>query len=295
MSNPTPGWYPAPHANNEQRYWDGAQWLDKEPQSASTDTKKSTDAKKLNVPALVSMIIAVVGFIFACIPGALIVGWILLPIAFVLSIVSLFLKGDKKWFGIVGLIVSIVGTIVGVLVFIGVVATAANDAFGGSETTVTQPSDQSSAEADGEATESSDAAQGTRENPYPVGSAISTNDWTVVINSVNPDGNGAVAEANQFNAAAPAGTHYEIVNYTVTYNGAESGYSMEIAVAAVTSSGNVVNSYDSLVSLTDDMGLDELYTGGSLTGSVAFAIPDGETYTLRVRPGIVADEVFVQP
>lgn len=25
---PAPGWYPAPHANNEQRYWDGAQWLE---------------------------------------------------------------------------------------------------------------------------------------------------------------------------------------------------------------------------------------------------------------------------
>ncbi len=46
---------------------------------------------KTNIVALVAMIVAIVGFIFACIPGALIVGWILLPIAFVLSIVSLFL------------------------------------------------------------------------------------------------------------------------------------------------------------------------------------------------------------
>lgn len=28
MSNPDAGWYPAPHANNEQRYWDGMQWLE---------------------------------------------------------------------------------------------------------------------------------------------------------------------------------------------------------------------------------------------------------------------------
>lgn len=26
--NPAPGWYPAPHANNEQRYWDGVQWIE---------------------------------------------------------------------------------------------------------------------------------------------------------------------------------------------------------------------------------------------------------------------------
>lgn len=29
---PPPGWYPAPHANNEQRYWDGTQWLEGAPQ-----------------------------------------------------------------------------------------------------------------------------------------------------------------------------------------------------------------------------------------------------------------------
>ncbi len=29
--NPAPGWYPAPHANNELRYWDGVQWLVPQP------------------------------------------------------------------------------------------------------------------------------------------------------------------------------------------------------------------------------------------------------------------------
>ncbi|MFS2242763.1 hypothetical protein V2S05_10670, partial [Microbacterium sp. OR16] len=62
---------------------------------------------KKNVVALIAMIVAIVGFIFACVPGALTVGWVLLPIAFVLSIVSLFLKGGRKWMGVVGLVVSI--------------------------------------------------------------------------------------------------------------------------------------------------------------------------------------------
>jgi len=101
-------------------------------------------AKKNNTLALIAMIVAIVGFIFACIPGALIVGWILLPIAFVLSIVSLFLKGDRKWMGIVGLIVAVVGTIVGFIVFFAVVATSFNDAFGGGETAISQPADQDS-------------------------------------------------------------------------------------------------------------------------------------------------------
>lgn len=35
---PAPGWYPAPHANNEQRYWDGAQWLEPAPAIAQAPT-----------------------------------------------------------------------------------------------------------------------------------------------------------------------------------------------------------------------------------------------------------------
>ncbi|MFP1602973.1 hypothetical protein ACLD0U_09825 [Microbacterium sp. 2216-1] len=95
------------------------------------------------------MIVAFVGFIFACIPGALIVGWVLLPIAFVLSVVSLVLKGKRKWMGVVGLIVSIVGTVVGFFVFFAVVSTAFDDAFDDAfapETAVSQASEEQAAD-----------------------------------------------------------------------------------------------------------------------------------------------------
>lgn len=114
--------------------------------------------KKTNVLALVALITAAVGFIFACIPGALIVGWILLPIAFVISIVSLVIKGDRKWMGVVGLILSVVGTIVGFIVFFAVIANAASEAFGDTETTIAQSADEDAAAAADEE-ESSDAAE----------------------------------------------------------------------------------------------------------------------------------------
>ncbi|MGM7698468.1 hypothetical protein [Microbacterium sp. A84] len=254
--------------------------------------------KKTNVVALIALIVAAVGFIFACIPGALIVGWILLPIAFILSIVSFFIKGDRKWMGVVGLILSIVGTIIGVVVFLAVVATAAddafNEAFGDGDTTVTQPAEEDAAVAAKE--EPADAAeQGTRDNPYPLASQISADDWAVVVNSHTADGAAAVAEGNMFNDPAPAGSHYEIVNYTVTYTGDESGLAAEVGIAFVTSAGNVVNSYDAMVMLADSIGMDELYNGASATGSEAFLVPDGETALIRVRPGMLADEVFVKP
>lgn len=251
---------------------------------------------KKNVVALIAMIVAIVGFIFACIPGALIVGWVLLPVAFVLSIVSLFLKGGRKWMGVVGLVMSIIGTIVGFIVFFAVVATAFDQSFASGDTTVAQPVEQDAEPAaDAEEPAADAAAEGTRENPYPLKSTISNEDWTIVVNSYSTDGAAAVEKGNMFNDKAPAGSHYEIVNYTVTYNGAESGLSGEVQMAAVTSSGNVLNSFDAMVALEDSFGLDELYKGGSATGSEAFLVPDGVTVLLRVTPGMFADEVFVKP
>lgn len=256
----------------------------------------STPPSNRNVLALIALIVSVIGFIFACIPGALIVGWILLPIAFILSLVSLFLKGRGKGLGIAGLIISIVGTIVGFVVFFSVVATSFDNAFGGSEIAIDEAADAGQAPAEeAPAGEEAAAEAGTKENPVPLGTAISNDDWTVVVNSYNVDGNATVTAANQFNDVAPAGSHYEIVNYTVTYTGADSSYSGEVLVDVVTSAGNVVDSYTSLVSLPDSIGLDELFTGASKTGSAAFAVPDGETVVVRVQPGLLADEVFVKP
>jgi hypothetical protein len=79
---------------------------------------------------LIALIVSIIGFVFACIPGALIVGWVLLPAAFVLSIVGLCLSGKSKGTSIAAVIISIVGVVVGLVVFFAVVADAFHDAFG---------------------------------------------------------------------------------------------------------------------------------------------------------------------
>jgi energy-coupling factor transporter transmembrane protein EcfT len=256
--------------------------------------KSGGEKPQRNVIALIALIVAILGFIFACIPGALIVGWVLLPIAFVLSIVSLFLKGKGKGLGIAGLIVSIVGTIVAIVVFFAVVATSIDEAFN-DESVVVEASEAPADQATGDAPANESTEVGTRDNPSTIGSTISSETWSVVINSFNPDAGVAVAEANSFNEAAPAGSHYGIVNYTVTYTGEDSAYAAEVGVDLVTASGNVVNSYETMVLLNDSMGLDELFTGASATGSAAFVIPDGEDVLIRVRPGMLADEMFITP
>lgn len=262
-----------------------------EPSPSPTPSSK----KPRNTLGLVAFIVAIVGFIFACIPGALIVGWVLLPVAFILGIVSLFMKGRGKGLGITAVILSVVGTVVAVVVFLAVVANAFDESFGTTEVSVGAPTGSPAA---AEGTKKSEAPAespaGTRENPAAIGSTITGEDWTAVVNSYTTDGNATVA-ADEFNDAAPAGSHYEVVNYTVTYTGDESGVAGEVGIDLVTSSGKVVNSYDTFVSLPDNIGADELFNGATSTGSQAFVVPDGDTALVRVRPGFAADEIFVRP
>jgi Protein of unknown function (DUF2510) len=228
--SPAPGWYPAPHANNEQRYWDGTKWLEPEgspvvnsgasPEGPGGGNAKTAQKGNRNILAVISLVVAGVGLVFACIPGALIVGWVLLPIGFVLAIVSLFLRGRGKGFGVAGLIVSIVGTVVGVVVFLGVVS----DAFGGDTTVVTEPSSAAGSSDQGgadEETSQKDSApvEGTREAPYALGTTITSDEWKVTINSVKFAADDAVEAANQFNDEPQKGNEYILVNATLTYVG----------------------------------------------------------------------------
>lgn len=123
------GWYPDTNAPGNDRYYDGAVWTDQVRPTPTVQPQPAIPAKKpVNVLGLVALGIAVVGFIFACIPGALIVGWVLLPTAFILGIVAL-VKSRPKWMGLTAIIVSVVGTIVGFVVFFSLAAGAISDGF----------------------------------------------------------------------------------------------------------------------------------------------------------------------
>lgn len=76
-----------------------------------------TRRPRYNVLALVALIISIVACAFASISETPIVGWMLLPIAFVLSAVSLFLKGTGKGLGIAGWVISLVGIVAAFVLF----------------------------------------------------------------------------------------------------------------------------------------------------------------------------------
>lgn len=254
--------------------------------------------KGLNVLGLIALVLAVLGFIFACVPGALIVGWVLLPIAFILSLVSLFLQHKSKWMGVTALVLSVVGTLVGVLVFIFLLGSAFDNAFTGDGPTVTQPGASTSADRQG-GEQGANADEGSRSRPYPVGSTIESGDWRVVVNSVELNATPAIQAENPYNEAPAKGKQYVMVNYSVTYLGKDPNgqAAMGSTVAYVTPEGNTINSFDKAVVAPEAFDPSKaLYEGATETGNVVFEVPSataGEG-VLAVQSNFMdRDKVFV--
>lgn len=247
--------------------------------------------KKRNVLGIIALSIAIIGAIFACVPGALIVGWVLLPFGFILGLVALFISGTSKRSAIAAVLVSVLGTIVGFLVFIVVVDDAVSSAFE-SDVTVSSPSGEDSGQVSAPLFGNPESATGTRANPAALGDTLSTDDWDIVVTSFTRNATAEVMAENPFNDAPPAGSQYALVTLTVTYTGNESGLADFISAAWVTESGNVITSYDNLAVAPDSLG-GELYTGATASGNIVIAVPDGDSGLLRVDPGFI-DEVFVK-
>lgn len=258
--------------------------------------RKNMPNKQSNVLGLIALIAAVVGFIFACIPGALIIGWILLPVGFILGLVSLFLKGKSKWMGVTALILSIIGTIVGFVVFFSVVTDSFDEALGSGDTTVV---DGAGPEAGSKAPNEDSAEQGgTRENPYSVGSIIENDEWRIVVNSVSLAATDTVLAANEFNEPPAEGSEYILVNYSTTYLGNDANGQMPafVGMEYVTVDGTTVNSYDNYASPPEPFdSTSPLYTDGTSTGNVVFEVPTQTAGqgVLAVRPSVIGDKVFI--
>lgn len=252
--------------------------------------------KARNVLGIIALIVSAVGFLFACIPGALIVGWVLLPIGFVLGIVAVCLSGKVKWQAITAIIVSVVGTIVGMIVFFAVVASSFSNAFGGTDVEV---SDDAPAvvEEDGESGGDEAAAEvGTRENPAALGATITGDEWTVVINSVLPDATKAVLKESSYMEEPDAGHTYLQYNYTVTYTGDDAEGSMPafVSIEYVSADGVTFDGLDKLIVGPDEMDvMSTLYNGATVTGNGYLQVPEPADGVLAVSAGMLADTVFV--
>ena len=246
-----------------------------------------------NVVGIIALVIAAVGFVLACVPGALIVGWVLLPVGFVMGIVAVCLSGKVKWQGIAAIIVSVVGTIVGVVVFFAVVASSFTNAFGGGDV---QISDDPAVVEGGTAEEPAGDEVGTRENPAALGATIEAEEWTVVVNAVTPDATDAVLAESSYMEDPDTGHAYMQIDYTVTYTGDDTEGSMPafVTIDYVSADGVTFDGLDKIVMGPDEMDtLTTLYNGGSVTGNAYLQVPSPADGVLAVTPGMFADTVFV--
>lgn len=83
--------------------------------AATSMPSAQAPARKISVLGLIGLVAAVVGVVLACVPPIAIIGWVVLALAFVVSLVSLFLRG-AKWPGITGMGVTVFGTILALAV-----------------------------------------------------------------------------------------------------------------------------------------------------------------------------------
>ncbi|WP_136029423.1 Ltp family lipoprotein [Microbacterium sp. PF5] len=121
---PAPGWYPAPHANNEQRYWDGARWLEP-PAATAVMEAPQAQGSELNRPnprsvwGVVSLIAGIIAFFTGIVP---ILGIILGLGAVAISVYAL-TKKQSKALAITGIVLGSIAVVSSIAVTVGISST----------------------------------------------------------------------------------------------------------------------------------------------------------------------------
>lgn len=255
MSGTPAGWYPAPHANDELRYWDGQRWHETTPPPAPAagqpyaphqSTPSSTPP--FSVPAAYPQTPAAPaaprpvgpaqpkGLAVAALSvgiGAFVTGWVpwlglLLGVAAVgLAVVAL-VKKQSKVMGIVGSVLGGLALLTGLVMTIGFMAVVGDRSTPAavsspSAEAVETPVAEEPTEAPAEEPAPEPAppsADGSAEHPYPqpyiAAGLFGGEKYSLTGRIIDANAGALVNEWNQFNPAAPAGFKYVIVELTMT-------------------------------------------------------------------------------
>lgn len=262
--------------------------------SQAGPTPERPAPRKRNTLGLISIILAVAGFALAIIPFLGVVGWPLLIAALILGIIGLTRKGQPKGTSIAGLVLSVLAMILAPIIaltwFVGSVEEA-------QKTDVDTSTSADAAEDAEPAEEPAEAAGSSRDNPAPIGSMISGDEWDVVVNSVTLDATDAVLAAeNVFNDAPAEGSEFILINVTTTYTGDDKGMPVFVSVGYVTPEGNTIDGLEDIVIAPEPLDtLSELYSGASATGNIVLTVPSAtaDQGVLVITPGLLNDDAFV--
>lgn len=232
-------------------------------------------ASGVDVLALVSLLFAAMGTIVAFLPGVNFIGWLLLGIGLVLSVVALALPGQKKGLAIASLSLSMAGALFSGVLW-GLMTIDEKDAA------VEPP------------TSEQQSTLGSISDPLPLGSPIELEDWTYTIQDVETDpgvvASEMAASGNYFETAEP-GQRWVVMTYSITNKGEASAYPAEVVTAMVSADDEDVSAHLPRYVL-DDTSL--LPAGDTRVLSIAFLIPEDSDPLIRVTPSVFQDQVYLR-
>lgn len=233
---------------------------------------------------LIALVCAVVGTVFAAWEGAYIVGWVLLPIAFVLSIVAIAMRSRRRM-AVAALVLSIVGTVVGVVAFAHSVDKVVTETFGSATvppagTTATQAGAE---DADG----ASEAEPTFKDGTYSGGGLTITITGTRVI----PVGQ----EGNQYGSKPILDIDYTIANVSATQEVNPAAFGL-VFTATQDNDPNAVNELQVGIDETaydkyGDTGTQAIKVGGSVDYTWTYELDDTTTPVELVASTLLGKEV----
>lgn len=140
---------------------------------------------------------------------------------------------------------------------------------------------------------------GTRANPFAVGAPLATTDGIgIVVQSVDLNGDAAIASANRFNDPPAPGNRFVLVNMLITNNTDEPLTPWVTIDVEGIGSANQVRGRCSGVLPASLFDAPEIYPGGETSGNVCVEVPiaeiDDGSFLLLVSASF-GDPVFVQP
>jgi hypothetical protein len=270
------------------------------PQPASTPQQVGpptpVQAKGSNGLATAGFVLALLGFLGSWIPVLNIVGMILAVVGAILAAVGLAKSkkaGAGKGLAIAGLVLGVLAVIIAVVINVAFVNAVDDAVDETTNTSVEAPADSADgAGSDDQAASDKDLGT-TRDNPAPLGSAITGDDWTVTVNSVK------TVDTDSIGQTPAAGSTLLVVNVTATYKGDdEQGDSAWASVKFVTADGTTIDSTSGSTLFLADGEFDSLktvYSGASVKGNEMLEVPaeSWQDGVLAVSPGLLSDDTFV--
>jgi hypothetical protein len=137
---------------------------------------------------------------------------------------------------------------------------------------------------------------GSRENPYPFGSAVLLSDgWRVRVESITPDATAAVLAENMFNDPPPAGDQFFIARVSATYTGAGSeSFGGSFRLRAVGASAVSYSTFeDSCGVIPDEISSADVFTGGTVSGNVCWQIRSSDAASLLMYDDAIGSDTKI--